>query len=101
MPFTNRRIGSDLRRLSVGAALTVALIGGGSALATAEPVSEQEALDAARQALMGATVESVELDTADGTPKWEVDVKTRDGNGYEVTVDARTGTVISIDRDND
>lgn len=99
MAFIPRSIGSHLGRFSVGAALAVALAGGG-ALAGAEPaMSEQEALDAARSALMGATVQSIELDTADGTPKWEVDVLTRDGGAYEVTVDARTGMILSIDRD--
>ncbi|QIS03224.1 hypothetical protein F5X71_13695 [Nocardia brasiliensis] len=93
-------IGSHLRTLTVGAALAVALIGGG-ATATAEPaVTEQQALDAARTALMGATVQSIEFDTSDGTPKWEIDVMTRTGGGYEVAIDARTGTIVSIDQDN-
>ncbi|AFU00933.1 PepSY domain-containing protein [Nocardia brasiliensis] len=101
MLYAPRRPGSGLRKLTIGAALAVALIGGG-AVAGAEPaVTEQEALDAARNALMGATVQSIEFDTSDGTPKWEIDVKTRDGGGYEVAVDARTGTIVSIDEDND
>ncbi|WP_052280330.1 PepSY domain-containing protein [Nocardia vulneris] len=102
MLYAPRRPGSVLRKLTIGAAMAVALIGGGGAVAGAEPaVTEQEALDAARNALMGATVQSIEFDTSDGTPKWEIDVKTRDGGGYEVAVDARTGTIVSIDEDND
>ncbi|WP_280455341.1 PepSY domain-containing protein [Nocardia brasiliensis] len=101
MLYAPRRPGSGLRKLTIGPALAVALIGG-CAVAGAEPaVTEQEALDAARNALMGATVQSIEFDTSDGSPKWEIDVKTRDGGGYEVAVDARTGTIVSIDEDND
>ncbi|MEU0871969.1 PepSY domain-containing protein [Nocardia brasiliensis] len=101
MLYAPRRPGSGLRKLTIGATLAVALIGG-SAVAGAQPaVTEQEALDAARNALMGATVQSIEFDTSDGAPKWEIDVKTRDGGGYEVAVDARTGTIVSIDEDND
>ncbi|MCM6772011.1 PepSY domain-containing protein [Nocardia sp. CDC159] len=97
MAFTNR----STARLAVGGALAAGLIASGGALASAEPVTDQEALDLARQTLMGATVESVEIDTSDGTPKWEVDIRTRDGGAYEAQVDARTGTVLSIDRDSD
>ncbi|MBF6328371.1 PepSY domain-containing protein [Nocardia transvalensis] len=101
MAHTIARTGA-WRRLSFTAALAAALAGGGSALASAEqPLDQQQTLDAARAALMGATVESVELDTSEGSPKWEIDLRTRDGAGYEAHVDAATGTVLSIEQDND
>ncbi|GAA5099388.1 PepSY domain-containing protein [Nocardia iowensis] len=97
MRSTIRRPASGLYRLAAGTALATALIAGATAQATADPMMSD--LEIARQALAGATVQSVELDTADGTPQWEVDIRTRDGAVYEVQVDANTGTVLSIEPD--
>ncbi|MGA6205038.1 PepSY domain-containing protein [Nocardia testacea] len=90
-----------VRRLWAGAALAVVLVGSGSAAATAQPAPDQQSLEAARQALMGATVESVEVDLSSGVPELEVDLRTRDGAGYEVTVDMNTATVLSVEPDED
>ncbi|MFI2229902.1 PepSY domain-containing protein [Nocardia testacea] len=91
-----------VRRLWAGAALAVVVVGSGSAAATAQPAPEdQRSLEAARQALMGATVESVEVDLSSGAPELEVDMRTRDGAGYEVTVDLNTATVLSVEPDGD
>ncbi len=91
-----------VRRLWAGAALAVVLVGSGSAAATAQPApDDQQSLEAARQALMGATVESVEVDLSSGVPELEVDLRTRDGAGYEVTVDMNTATVLSVEPDED
>lgn len=90
-----------MRRLWAGAALAVVLVGSGSAAATAQPAPDQQSLEAARQALMGATVESVEVDLSSGVPELEVDLRTRDGAGYEVTVDMNTATVLSVEPDED
>lgn len=91
-----------VRRLWAGAALAAVLVWGGSAAANAQPApQDQQSLEAALQALMGATVESVEVDLSDGAPVLEVDMRTRDGAGYEVTVDTSTATVLSVEPDND
>jgi uncharacterized membrane protein YkoI len=100
--YTIGQHSGGVRRLWAGAALAVVLVGGRSAAATAQPVPEdQQSLEAARQALMGATVESVEVDLSGGAPELEVDLRTRDGAGYEVTVDMNTATVLSVEPDED
>ncbi|WP_378737008.1 PepSY domain-containing protein [Nocardia brasiliensis] len=97
MRSTIRRPASGLHRLAAGTALATALIAAATTQATADPMMSD--LEIARQALAGATVQSVELDTADGTPQWEVDIRTRDGAVYEVQVDANTGRILSIEPD--
>ncbi|GAB4585852.1 PepSY domain-containing protein [Nocardia sp. IFM 10818] len=91
-----------VRRCAFGAVLAAAALGVGAGPALAAPaaqpvVNDQQAMEMARDALMGATVQSVELDMADGSPAWEIDLRTRTGTDYEVEVDAMTGMVISIE----
>ena len=40
----------------------------------------------------------VEIDINDGRPYWEVDVRSLDGDLYDVEIDAQTGRIIEIDR---
>ena len=53
------------------------------------------------------TVEEVELEDEDGYLFYEVEVDARDGNEYEILIDAETGDVIAVesededDRDDD
>ncbi|GAA2999087.1 PepSY domain-containing protein [Streptomyces fulvorobeus] len=65
-------------------------------------VSLKDAADAALAERAG-TVTSVDLDDDDddrrgGAPRWDVDVRGKDGKGYELTVDARNGNV-TVERD--
>lgn len=102
MALTIDRYGRGLRRLAAGTALAAILVGSGGALALAQPApGEEESLEAARRVLLGATVQSFEVDTSNGAPALEVDVRTRDGGEYEVTVDMSTATVLSVERDED
>lgn len=102
MALTSGHRHGRLRRLWAGTALATILIGSGGAVADAEPMlSDQESLEAARQVLMGATVQSVEVDFSEGTPTWEIDARTRDGAEYEVMVDMSTATVLSVEQDDD
>ncbi|MCM6778376.1 PepSY domain-containing protein [Nocardia sp. CDC159] len=105
--------------LVTGTAAAV-LVGGGVALAAASSadgtvasrlpgyerlanptVSTQQAEDAARQAVPGATVEGTDLDHDHGATVWEVDVRNQQGVEYEVRVDAGNGTVLSVEQDDD
>ncbi|MBF6137404.1 PepSY domain-containing protein [Nocardia otitidiscaviarum] len=106
MTVTIPRGTDGLRRFSFGVVLAAAALGAAAGPAAAAPavqpvVSDQEALRAAQDALMGATVQSIELEMADGTPTWEVDVATRTGAEYEVQIDATTGMVVSVEESTD
>ncbi|MET8797395.1 hypothetical protein ABZV91_13275 [Nocardia sp. NPDC004568] len=101
MMYTIGHHRGGIRRWGAGAALAAILVWGGSAAAAAQPAPDEQSLEAARQALMGATVESVEVDLSSGAPELEVDLRTRDGAGYEVTVDMSTATVLSVEPDDD
>ncbi|QLY30071.1 PepSY domain-containing protein [Nocardia huaxiensis] len=92
-----------LRRFAFGAFFAAATATGAAAPVLAAPtvqaaVDEQEAMEAARHALQGATVQSVELEMSSGSPKWEVEVATRTGGEYEVEVDAMNGMILSIEQ---
>ncbi|WP_169814783.1 PepSY domain-containing protein [Nocardia crassostreae] len=52
-------------------------------------VSNHRGTDGLRRLACGAIL--------DGSPAWEIDVRTRTGTEYEVEVDAMTGMVISIE----
>ncbi|GAA5106061.1 PepSY domain-containing protein [Nocardia iowensis] len=122
MTFTIRRHRAAL--LAVGTAAAAVLAVGGIALATASPgdaghtaasqvlghdwklvagqtISREQAIDAARQAVPGATVEDTDLDDDRGTTVWEVDVRDAQGVESEVHVDANSGKVLSVEPDDD
>lgn len=102
MALTIGRSSGALRRLAAGTALAAIVVGSGGALALAQPApGDEESLEAARRVLLGATVQSFEVDTSNGAPELEVDVRSRDGAEYEVTVDMNTATVLSVERDED
>ncbi|MBL1077116.1 PepSY domain-containing protein [Nocardia sp. 2] len=105
MTTSTRRARTTLRGLSA-AVFFVAGVTVAAAPALADPTAEvtindQQALEAAQQALQGASVQSVELEMADGTPTWEVEVLTRTGDEYEVQVDAATGMIVSVEQSTD
>lgn len=63
-------------------------------------LSLDAAVDRALKARPG-TVTSVELEDDDDEPlHWEIDVTGRDGNRYDLDVDAKTGKV-TVERDDD
>ncbi|MGA8112089.1 MAG: PepSY domain-containing protein, partial [Actinocatenispora sp.] len=55
---------------------------------------------AAQRAVPGATVREIELEHEHGRALWEVDL-TRQGREFEVDVDATSGKVRHVDRDDD
>lgn len=102
MALTSCHYSGGPRRLWAGTALAAILVGSGGTLAVAEPPpGEQREPDAAWQVLVGATVQSVEIDFSEGAPKGEVDVRARDGAEYEVTIDMNTPTILSVEPDED
>jgi uncharacterized membrane protein YkoI len=58
-------------------------------------VSAQQARQITQQRVPGATVTETDLDHEHGRTVWEVDL-TKNNRHYEVTVNAATGTVISV-----
>lgn len=56
--------------------------------------------DAVRLALeqVPGVATDVEIDINDGRPYWEVDVRSLDGDLYDIELDALTGRIIEIDR---
>ncbi|GAA0910037.1 PepSY domain-containing protein [Streptomyces thermoalcalitolerans] len=72
----------------------------GAAAARSARVSVQDALAAALKAVPG-TVSSAKLDRGRSGPVWEVEVLTRNGTEYDVTVDATNARVLSTDRNDD
>ena len=61
-------------------------------------LSKQEAKDVATNKVSG-TVQSVELESEDGTPVYEVTVKASKGTIKEVVVHANTGEVLEVESD--
>lgn len=57
-----------------------------------------EARQIAQQQLPGAAVTQTSLDREHGRAVWEVDL-TRNHHGYEVSIDAATGNVVSAHTD--
>jgi uncharacterized membrane protein YkoI len=60
-------------------------------------ISADDAIRLALQQVPGVATD-VEIDINDGRPYWEVDVRSLDGDLYDVEIDAVTGRVIEIDR---
>lgn len=65
---------------------------------TADNISAAEARQIAQQQLPGAAVTQTSLDDEHGRAVWEVDL-TRNHHGYEVSIDAATGNVVSTHTD--
>lgn len=61
-------------------------------------VSEDDAREAARRAVPGATITDLDLEEEDGTLVFEADLW-RDGVEFEVTIDAGTGEVLCTELD--
>ncbi|MBF6326950.1 PepSY domain-containing protein [Nocardia transvalensis] len=115
-----RRWTSGTRWLLAGTAVTAATLVAGAAVAdaadisaprltashgprlTADPaVSMDQAVEKAKEAVPGGTVDSVDLDHERGTLVWEVDIDTPDGLEHEVQIDANNGNVIANHVDDD
>ncbi|MBT2681269.1 PepSY domain-containing protein [Bacillus sp. ISL-35] len=62
-------------------------------------ISEAQAKEIALKQVQG-TVTKVELETENGVPVYEVDVKAPD-QLYEVTIDAKSGKVLKVKKEND
>ncbi len=92
----------DIKKLAVGAAIVAILgLGGGVALAAQQQEEEQEPkMDraaAAEEAALGAVageVKETELESEGGSAVYEVEVLSKDGKLWEVTVDAEKGRVL-------
>lgn len=61
-------------------------------------VDRADAEAAARKAVPGGRVTETDRDRENGRLVWEVDL-TKNGDEYEVDVDAHTGTVVKVDHD--
>ncbi len=59
--------------------------------------------DAARiaQARYGGTVHEIESEVEHGKPEWKVEITAADGVTYDVRIDAVTGDLTRVDRDDD
>ncbi|MEG8184568.1 PepSY domain-containing protein [Nocardia terpenica] len=68
------------------------------ALVGAPASSAQQAEDAARQAVPGATVLDTDLGHDRGATVWEVEVRTPQGVEYEVRIEANNGAVMSVEQ---
>lgn len=79
-------------------ALAGALALGSAGVALAQGISLDDARRIALEHVPGTVIE-IERDDDDGVPEWEVEVRGEDGFEYEVTIDARNGRVIKIERD--
>jgi uncharacterized membrane protein YkoI len=60
-------------------------------------ISADDAIRLALEQVPGVATD-VEIDINDGRPFWEVDVRSLDGDLYDVEIDAVTGRIIEIDR---
>ncbi|GAA5060478.1 PepSY domain-containing protein [Nocardia callitridis] len=67
-------------------------------LTAAPGVDRQQAIDEALRAVPGATVVEAELDTDNGVPVWDIELRTPEGIESEVHVDAGTGKIIDTHR---
>lgn len=65
--------------------------------ALATGISADDAIRLALEQVPGVATD-VEIDINDGRPYWEVDVRSLDGDLYDVEIDALTGRIIEIDR---
>jgi uncharacterized membrane protein YkoI len=63
----------------------------------ANGISADDAIRLALDQVPGVATD-VEIDINDGRPYWEVDVRSLDGDLYDVEIDAITGRIIEIDR---
>jgi len=78
---------------------------------TSEPTSTSESTPVAAGSLsaedasrivverVGGTVHEVEREVEHGRVEWKVEVTARDGNTYDIRVDAETGAVTRVDQD--
>ncbi|MEU4312810.1 PepSY domain-containing protein [Nocardia sp. NPDC024068] len=57
-------------------------------------IDRQQAMDTAAAVIPGGRAVSAEFETERGTPRWEVEVVSPEGQEFEVTVDAETGRVV-------
>ncbi|MBT2694063.1 PepSY domain-containing protein [Bacillus sp. ISL-55] len=70
-----------------------------SKLIVQNQISEDQAKEIALKQVKG-TVTKVELETENGVLVYEVDIKAPD-QLYEVTIDAKSGKVIKVEKEND
>jgi uncharacterized membrane protein YkoI len=68
---------------------------------TSVPAGSLSAEDASRIVVerVGGTVHEVEREVEYGRVEWKVEVTARDGNTYDIRVDAETGAVTRVDQD--
>lgn len=62
-------------------------------------ISQQRAVQIAKQRVKNSHVKRVKLDRDDGVANYKVELRTRSGVEYDVKINARTGKVIYVDRD--
>lgn len=85
-----------------GTVLTAAAVGAVSAQSTGEApaVSEARAIEIALAEVPG-TVKETELEREDGTQVYEIEILTADGVEMEVEIDAASGKILDVDREDD
>jgi uncharacterized membrane protein YkoI len=81
---------------SCAATLIVSTATAGGTLA--QQVNADQAQSTALQAVPGQVLE-VELDHENGVVIWEVEIRTPDGRRAEVNVDANSGAIVKVERD--
>lgn len=74
-----------------------------SATSSTSAEARLTAKDAARiaQARYGGTVHEIESEVEHGKPEWKVEITAADGVTYDVRIDAVTGDLTRVDRDDD
>lgn len=63
-------------------------------------INAETAIQTALQRVPGQVIR-VEVDTEDGLLVYEIYIRTTSGIIYEVTIDANTGEILEVDRQND
>lgn len=97
---------NTITKIATAGLVALGITGAGVAVAqtatdsNSEPtITIEEALAIAQEAQAG-TVEEIERDREDGVAVFEVEIATADGE-YEVIIDAATGEVLAVDKDDD
>lgn len=48
---------------------------------------------------MGGTVHEIEREVEHGQLEWQVEITARDGNTYDIRIDAQSGAITRVDQD--
>lgn len=64
-------------------------------------ISKQKAIQIAKKRVKNSQVKQVQLDNDDGVASYKVELRTKSGVEYDVKINAKTGKIIKVDREDD